>query len=460
MLKRLLLTLAAVASCAAALPAQQIAPFKDGERAVFLGNSITDGGHYHSYIWLWYMTRFPNMPITVVNGGIGGDTVLEMNRRLDNDVLSHDPTTLMVTFGMNDSGYFEHEGENSEQFAEEKYQESIRNFRAMEERLKALPDTRIVMVGTSPFDEDAAIPAYHLHGKGATIERIVATQLQTATDNGWEQIDFCGPMTEINRARQATDSTFTLCGADRIHPDNDGHMVMAYLFLKAQGFAGSKVADVAINARKPSVTREENCSVTDLRKNGSSITFNYLANALPYPVDTVARGWEMKRPQARALDIVPFVEEMNQENLTVTGLQGDYKLLIDGEEIGIWSADALSKGINLAEITLTPQYQQALTVMFLNERRWEIERLFREYAWVQNNFFEPKGLLNANNRHAIEVMDQYVESDPWLKLRRDRFSQMMHAPVREAMADEMKMLVDRIYTFNKPVVRHFELRKI
>ena len=57
-------------------------------------------------------------------------------------------------------------------------------------------------------------------------------------------------------------------------------------------------------------------------------------------------------------------------------------------------------------------------------------------------------------------MDQYVDSDPWLKLRRDRYAQMMHEPVRKAMEDEMNMLIDRIYTVNKPVVRHFELRKI
>ena len=39
--------------------AQQVAPFKNGDRVVFMGNSITDGGHYHSYIWLYYMTHFP-----------------------------------------------------------------------------------------------------------------------------------------------------------------------------------------------------------------------------------------------------------------------------------------------------------------------------------------------------------------------------------------------------------------
>ena len=54
----------------------------------FLGNSITDGGHYHSYIWLYYMTRFPDMPIRVFNGGIGGDTAYDMNKRLDGDIFA------------------------------------------------------------------------------------------------------------------------------------------------------------------------------------------------------------------------------------------------------------------------------------------------------------------------------------------------------------------------------------
>ena len=75
-------------TCTAAF-AQTVKPFKEGERAVFLGNSITDGGHYHSYIWLYYMTRFPDMPIRVFNGGIGGDTAYDMNKRLDGDISAH-----------------------------------------------------------------------------------------------------------------------------------------------------------------------------------------------------------------------------------------------------------------------------------------------------------------------------------------------------------------------------------
>ena len=52
MKKLFVLITAACMTCTAAF-AQTVKPFKEGERAVVLGNSITGGGHYHSYIWLY-----------------------------------------------------------------------------------------------------------------------------------------------------------------------------------------------------------------------------------------------------------------------------------------------------------------------------------------------------------------------------------------------------------------------
>ncbi len=49
--------------------------------------------------------------------------------------------------------------------------------------------------------------------------------------------------------------------------------------------------------------------------------------------------------------------------------------------------------------------------MHLNEYRWELERTFREYAWCQFGFFSTKRLLFANDRKAIEVMDENVEKN-------------------------------------------------
>lgn len=460
-MKKFFVLVAAVCmTCTAAL-AQTVKPFKEGERAVFLGNSITDGGHYHSFIWLYYMTRFPDMPIRVFNGGIGGDTAYDMNKRLDGDIFSLEPTSLMVTFGMNDSGYYEYNGDNAKEFGEQKYQESIKNFQQMEKRFQDQSGIRIVMLGTSPYDETAEIKDNTVFKKkNETIKRIVEYQKESATKNGWEFTDLNAPMVALNQENQKKDPSFTLCGNDRIHPDNDGHMVMAYLFLKAQGFAGKDVADMEINANKKEAVKAENCTVTNIKKIGKELSFDYLAEALPYPLDTIARGWGSKKSQADAIKVIPFMEEMNREMLKVTGLKGQYKLMIDGEEIGVWNGNDLAKGINLAAESKTPQYQQALTVMHLNEYRWEIEKNFREYAWCQFGFFQQKGLLFANDRKAIEVMDENVEKNMWLKGRRDMYSKMMFEAVRDARKQEMDVFINKIYEINKPVVRKIVLRKI
>ncbi|WP_432327281.1 hypothetical protein ACRQ5D_27590 [Mucilaginibacter sp. P25] len=55
-------------------------------------------------------------------------------------------------------------------------------------------------------------------------------QQAAAKRNNWGYVDFYHPMTEINLREQAKDSTFSLTPNDRVHPDNDGHLVMAYLF--------------------------------------------------------------------------------------------------------------------------------------------------------------------------------------------------------------------------------------
>ena len=335
--------------------AQSIEPFKDGDRIVFLGNSITDGGHYHSYIWLYYMTHFPNMPITIFNGGIGGDTAYDMYKRLDGDIFSKKPSVLIVTFGMNDSGYFEYNGDNASEFAETKYQECINNYKLIEKRLLSLPSTRIIMAGTSHYDETVEIAVNTVFKKkNETIKKIICYQIESAKQNKWEYIDWNAPMLAINRERQKKNPKFTLCGGDRIHPDNDGHMVMAYLFLKAQGFAGQCVADMEINAMKQKAEKAINCEITDIKKTGKELSFSYLSESLPYPLDTIARGWGSKHSQAEAAEYVPFTQKMNSETLKIHGLQGQYKLLIDNEEIGIWSGKELSKGINLAIQTKHP----------------------------------------------------------------------------------------------------------
>lgn len=316
------------------LQAQTAIPrFEKGERVVFVGNSITHGGHYHSFIWLYYMTRFPDQPITIMNAGIGGESAWDIKDRLDYDVFDRKPTYVTLTFGMNDTGYDVYMKDNAKELSEERIAKSLESYREIEERLLAKNKITKVLIGGSPYDETSRFNHFILHGKNDAILKIIDAQRASAKKNDWGFVDFNQPMRELSLKEQEKDSTFTFCRIDRIHPDNDGQMVMAYLFLKAQGLAGNEVSSVSIDAHRSSIMARKNCKVSKLKKNGSNLTFDYLAEALPYPLDSVSRsGWGSKRSQRDAMQLVPFMEEFNQERFQVTNLEkGTYRLTIDNQ---------------------------------------------------------------------------------------------------------------------------------
>ena len=329
------------------LQAQTAIPrFEKGERVVFVGNSITHGGHYHSFIWLYYMTRFPDQPITIMNAGIGGESAWDIKDRLDYDVFDRKPTYVTLTFGMNDTGYDVYMKDNAKELSEERIAKSLESYREIEERLLAKNKITKVLIGGSPYDETSRFNHFILHGKNDAILKIIDAQRASAKKNDWGFVDFNQPMRELSLKEQEKDSTFTFCRIDRIHPDNDGQMVMAYLFLKAQGLAGNEVSSVSIDAHRSSIMARKNCKVSKLKKNGSNLTFDYLAEALPYPLDSVSRsGWGSKRSQRDAMQLVPFMEEFNQERFQVTNLEkGTYRLTIDNQFIDDFSAEQLADG--------------------------------------------------------------------------------------------------------------------
>ena len=91
------------------------------------------------------------------------------------------------------------------------------------------------------------------------------------------------------------------------------------------------------------------------------VEFDCLEKALPFVVPEEAKA---------ALALVPFVQELDQEPLSVTGLaEGNYGLKIDDQVVGKYTAAELREGINLATIPKTPQYQQSAAATKINADR-------------------------------------------------------------------------------------------
>ncbi|HEX6427916.1 MAG TPA: SGNH/GDSL hydrolase family protein [Niastella sp.] len=430
---------------------QPLAPFQAGERAFFVGNSITEAGYYESYVWLYYMLHFPGRRISVYNCGIGGDRAKNILGRLDKDVLDRKPTTVCVTFGMNDSGYFEFLAANADSSAKERVRECQLYFDSIAHKLKNYTAAKKIMITSSLYDETMKNPKNYFPKKSQAMNAIAAFQEKAAQDNHWGFVDFFHPMTEITLQKQRSDSSFTLTSSDRIHPGNAGHFVMAWLFLKQQGLSGKPVAEVVIDVAAKKVQRSENCQLSALSVAPGDIRVDYLARSLPFPQDTIPRMWDNPQRQADALKVIPFNEQMNREMLTVHGLgSGNYSVTIDGKPIGKWTGTQLSAGINLALLTNTPQYEQAMEVLWLNEERMALESKLRAYYWLQFNYFKDLGLMFADNARAMDSLNVTAPKNWFVGSKKDNYRAARYAAVRAGWQRQIDVLVDEIYTINQP----------
>lgn len=445
--------------CQSLFAQKKLKPFQEGERVVFAGNSITEAGLYESYIWLYYITHFPERRLEVFNAGIGGDVARQIYDRLDGDILKKKPTTLVVSFGMNDSKYFEYLDKNNPVDAPKRntfIKESQDSYAKIEHRLKNIPEVEKIIMASSPYDETAKLEGNLFLGKSKTMEGIIDFQLNSAKENNWGYVDLFHPMTDINIREQRKNPAYTNTGPDRIHPGSAGHFIMAYLFLKAQGLVNTTVADFAVDAKQVKSVKSLNTTISSIQKLKNGISFDYLAKSLPYPIDTVARVWQNAQVQTEALAVIPFTAEFNQELMKISGLdKGSYQFKIDGQVIGRYTAEELKSGLNLATIKHTPQYQQALKVMALNNTRREVEGKYRNYYWVQYNFLKGKGLLFDNSQKARDTIANHIEKDGWLKAKKNDYDEIVDKGVE--VAGQMESLINQIYTINKPQVRHFEI---
>ena len=77
-------------------------PLKDGDRIVFFGDSITQAGGYHKLIAKALKEKRPQLDVQIINAGISGHKVPNLQARIEKDVLAKDPTIVFIYIGIND----------------------------------------------------------------------------------------------------------------------------------------------------------------------------------------------------------------------------------------------------------------------------------------------------------------------------------------------------------------------
>lgn len=403
-LKRSILALFLIGTTSAAIADVPTAPqFESGDRVCFIGDSITDIGRYHAYLQLFYATRFPDRKILYFPAGHSGGTAGDCMQRLNWDILARNPNIATVNFGMNDMGGKFGTTNSSTEEVEKIIQDKITEIQPRYEKLLdalAASDVRLILIGPSIFDDNVQIgdtPPLHSHREHALAMWTKRIQ-QIAERRKAGFVDLGTKMSEVNARMQAVDPKATIVGQDRVHPGEPGNLVMAYSILKAQG-VDPYVAKISLDSAKAAPDDLINCTVENIERKDSGMSFECLEAALPFPTPYRAE---------KALELIPFTDELNREILVVKNLAaGKYDVRIDDAVVGQYAASELSAGVNLALNPKTPQYKQSQKVLQSNEERHKLENQLRYLPYLRHN---RESLKDFDWNDSVAV-DKYLQGE-------------------------------------------------
>ncbi len=425
--------------------------FQDGDHVNFIGNSITHAGEFHNFIMLYYATRFPEANVTFYNSGIWGDNANSFLRRMDEDILDKPAGYSVVMAGMNDVNRALYSEENQgDPDIETKKERAISDYRSyMETVIQRLlaANTEVILQKPSIYDQTGDLPAQNMYGVNDALKQCADVIDELAIEYNLKTVDYWSILNTLNQQIQVGNPQATLISNDRIHPGTPGNFIMAYQFLKQTG-APRTVGSIRIDAAtlKPC----KNCSIENFQASDSLISFSYLANSLPFPVAPEASS---------ALELVPFMQELNAETLKVKALPvGEYALIIDDVFIANYSHEDLATGVNLALEKNTPQYKQAEQVREQTVFFRSLQRKLRDIRRVEINY-----LPDSVKHGTFEDIETYIETlkntnDLKYTHNKNLFdSYLINKPAESTIEQQLANVKNEIYLINQPVARQFRL---
>ena len=206
---------------------------KKGDRLAIVGDSITEQKLYSKYIETYLLACYPDLEIQSFQFGWGGERAPGFANRMENDLIPWNPDVVTTCYGMNDGSYREY----SEQIGRA-YEQGMRKIVG---RMKTAGAT--VVVGSpgvvDSFTWSRNNPDFD-QIYNANLGKLGEIAAQLANEMQFPHADvFSEMMKTMIAAKSVLGEQYHVAGGDGVHPGRNGHLVMAYAFLKAFGLDGA-----------------------------------------------------------------------------------------------------------------------------------------------------------------------------------------------------------------------------
>ncbi len=205
-------------------------------KLLFIGDSITDcgrerpagegdglGSGYVSLINAFLCSACPPHDIRVLNVGVSGNTVRDLDARWQSDVVDLGPDWLSIMIGINDVWrHFDSPLDTENQVSLEEYASVLeRLIRSTRPELEGL-----ILMSPYFIEPSRADPMRSMMDRYGLVVQRLAERYQAV---------FVDAQAAFDAALGCTDALSL--AADRVHPNLTGHMILARTFLSAVGYS-------------------------------------------------------------------------------------------------------------------------------------------------------------------------------------------------------------------------------
>jgi lysophospholipase L1-like esterase len=363
------------------------------------GDSITQQHQYSSFMEDYLLMCQPTDGQKIINFGWSGEQAPGFLARLESDVYPFHPTVITTCYGMNDGHYGPLNPDTVNQYTT--------NQTAIVESLKK-NGLRVIVLGSSKcvdtyyYRKGNPDPNQGPDVYNKTLGSLADIDKDIAQKEGVPYADVFGITLEAMKAAKAKfGENYQFAGGDGVHPDPNGHIVMAYAFLKAlgcDGNIGTITVDMGSNTATGTPGQEivsDAAGLVTVKSTRYPFCFNGDPNS-PDPGSTAAVTTFF--PQ--------FNQDLNRYMLVVKGLTGSKAKVTWGSTSKEFSAQDLAAGVNLAnEFLQNPFVQQ------FNSVNDAVHRQEDQETRIYQQFTQPLKDLEANFAPGVDsAWDQIIQS--------------------------------------------------
>ncbi len=227
--------------------AAKLAAGKQPVKVVCFGDSVT-GLYYHTggrrayteMVAIGLKKTFPEANVTAINAGISGHTTRNALQRIDTDVLAYKPDVVTVMFGLND-------------MARVPLDEYSKNLVTIIEKCRGI-GARVVLCTPNSVINTSGRPITKLVQYCDAVRRVAAEQ----------KVPLCDCYAACEALHQRNPLVWRLLMSDEIHPNMDGHKLIAETIAKT--ITGKTVSLAKVGPLQPSIPK-----TLGLLKNGKPI---------------------------------------------------------------------------------------------------------------------------------------------------------------------------------------------